>query len=63
MDTLQASYVILEGGEDKNSTFSIQFIRMSYDIEKSVALAREANVPDLDGYIAELRTATYFRRD
>jgi len=63
LDTFQASYVILEGGEDKDSAFSVQFIKMPYDIEKAVALARKANVPDLDGYITELRTATYFKRD
>jgi len=33
-----------------------------YDIEKEVTIAKEANVPDLDGYISELRTAKYFYR-
>ena len=62
LDINQASYVILEGGEDKNSSFAVQFIRVRYDIEKTIAMAKEANVPDLDGYISELKTAKYFRR-
>ena len=40
----------------------MQFIRVPYDIEKAVLLAKEYNVPDLDGYISELRTAKYFLR-
>ena len=62
LDTTRASYVILEGDEKDELDFSMQFIRVSYDIEKAVAIAKEANVPDLEGYISELRTAAYFRR-
>ena len=62
LDITQASYVILEGGEKKDSSFGVQFVRVSYDIEKAIELAIKADVPDLDGYISELRTAKYFRR-
>jgi len=62
LDTTQSSYVILEGEESSGASFGVQFVRVPYDIERAIALAREANVPDLDGYISELRTATYFRR-
>ena len=63
LDITQSSYVMLEGEADNaTSGFSVQFIRVPYDIEKAVALAKEANVPHLDGYITELRTAKYFRR-
>ena len=62
LDTTQASYVILEGDEKENSSFGVQFIRVSYDIEKAIALAVKAKVPDLDGYISELKTAQYFYR-
>jgi len=62
LDITQASYIILEGGKNKDSGFGVQFIRVPYDIEKAIELARKINVPDLDGYISELRTAKYFRR-
>ena len=61
LDTTQAPYVMFEG-DDGNTNFGIQFMRVTYDIEKAVANAREANSPDLDGYITELRNAVYFRR-
>jgi len=62
LEATQASYVIIEDSEDNDSNFSVQFLRVTYDIEKAIDLAKEANVPDLDGYISELRTAVYFRR-
>ena len=62
LDVTQSSYIILEGGESEDSSFGVQFMRVSYDIEKAVSLAIETNIPDLDGYISELRTETYFRR-
>jgi len=63
LDKFQASYVILEGGKGEDSGFSVQFIKIPSDIEKAIVLAREAHVPDLEGYITELRTAAYFRRN
>lgn len=64
LDINQASYVILEGAENSEleSDFNVQFIRIPYDIEKAINMAREHGCPDLDGYISELRTAKYFNR-
>lgn len=62
LDITQASYVILEGGNNDGASFNVQFIRVPYDIEKAVAAAKETDVPDLDGYVSELRTAVYFHR-
>jgi protein phosphatase len=62
LDIPEASYVMLEGDGASVSGVDIQFIRVRYDIERAVALARQTGVPDLDGYISELRTAVYFRR-
>jgi len=62
LDIPQASHVILDGGEGESASFGVQFIRVEYDIEKAVTMAMDANVPDLEGYMAELRTAKYFRR-
>ena len=62
LDMAQASYVILEGGENADAGLAVQFVRLPYDIDRAVALARERGVPDLEGYIGELRTAEYFRR-
>lgn len=62
LDITQASYIILEGGESKESSFDVQFIRLPYDIERAVAIAKECGVLYLDGYISELRTAKYFSR-
>jgi protein phosphatase len=63
LDIPEASYVMLEGDANAASGVNIQFVRIQYDIDKAIALAREAGVPHLDGYISELRTAVYFRRD
>lgn len=60
LDTNQASFVILDEYDDAN--FGIQFMRTTYDIERAIKLATNANVPDLEGYITELRTPKYFRR-
>lgn len=61
LDLTQASYCILEGvpGSKENAPFSIQFVRVPYDIERAVAQAEKAGVPSLDYYVRELRTAIY----
>lgn len=61
LDITQASYVILEGevNQAENGVFSIQLVRVPYDIELSIHLAREAEMPELEEYIQELTTATY----
>ncbi|MGM0873333.1 MAG: metallophosphoesterase family protein [Bacillota bacterium] len=61
LDITQASYTILEGeyGFDGNSSFSVQFVRVPYDIEHAIQLAKNAKMPDLEPYIQELTTARY----
>jgi protein phosphatase len=61
LDITQASYAILEGEYEKseNGVFSIQLIRVPYDIELSIKIAREAEMPELEEYIQELTTAKY----
>jgi protein phosphatase len=57
----QASYAILEGkyGEEELGTFSIQLIRVPYNIELAINLAKEVGMPELEPYIKELTTAKY----
>ena len=61
LDITQSSYAIIEGNyEDKNvSAFSISLVRVPYNIEKAVQQAMSSNMPDMDEYINELRTARY----
>ncbi|GLZ78916.1 phosphoesterase [Actinorhabdospora filicis] len=64
MDDPTPVYVILEGvmdGEDE-APFGIQFVRVPYDVEAELAVAREMGVPQYAGYEAELRHGIY-RRD
>lgn len=61
LDIPQSSYVILEGIYDspEPGPFTIQFVRVPYDIELAVQQAIDANIPSLEEYIYELRTAVY----
>lgn len=61
LEITQASYAILEGeyGLEETGSFSIQLIRVPYDIELAVKLAKESGMPDLEPYIQELTTARY----
>ncbi|MGG3562959.1 metallophosphoesterase family protein [Neobacillus rhizosphaerae] len=61
LDLTQASYAILEGeyNQTEKGVFSIQLVRVPYDIELSIQLAREAAMPELAEYIQELTTAKY----
>jgi protein phosphatase len=56
-----ASYCILEGemDGDKSDIFGINFIRVPYDIELTIKIATEQNMPDLDLFARELRTGIY----
>ncbi|MEV0647134.1 metallophosphoesterase family protein [Phytomonospora sp. NPDC050363] len=57
-------YVILEGAVDSmaEAPFSIQFVRVPYDVDAELAFAKSAGMPQFDGYEAELRHGIY-RRD
>ena len=61
LDVPQASYAILEGqyGSKADAPFSIQLIRVPYDIELAVRQAEDEHMPELTPYAAELRTAIY----
>jgi protein phosphatase len=54
----QACYCILEGSLDSEApaVSSIQMIRVPYDIESAVQLAIDANMPDVDRYVLEIRS-------
>ncbi|MBW7456220.1 metallophosphoesterase family protein [Paenibacillus sepulcri] len=57
----QASYAILEGElhSAELSPFGIQLVRVPYDIELAIRQAVEAEMPELESYSLELRTAVY----
>ncbi len=61
LDYPQASYAILEGNYNSNKVdgFSINVIRVPYDIELSIEQAKAEKLPDLERYAEELRTAVY----
>jgi predicted phosphodiesterase len=54
-------YVIMEGvfGSAVEATFSLQFVRVPYDVEGELAVARELGMPELDAYESELRHGIY----
>lgn len=56
-------YVILEGVLDSTdeAPFSIQFVRVPYDVEAELAVARAMGAPELEGYELELRHGIYRR--
>ncbi|WP_299530296.1 metallophosphoesterase [uncultured Streptomyces sp.] len=61
MDDATPVYVILEGVLDsaEEAPFSVQFVRVPYDFEAEIAVAAEMGMPELDGYISELRHGVY----
>ncbi len=54
-------YVILEGVMDSpdEAPFSIQFVRVPYDVEAELGAARELGMPALEEYELELRHGVY----
>lgn len=66
LDEPSAAYVILEGVLDgrEPAPFDLRFVRVPYDTEAEVAVARASGMPAVDAYARELRTAVYRgRRD
>lgn len=61
LDMPLACYAILEGvfGTATIHPWSLQFVRLPYDIEAEIAVAEASGMPDLDHYAKELRTAVY----
>lgn len=64
LDEPLAAYVILEGtgGSGKPGHFSVQMIRIPYDIDLAVRRAVDENMPEQQEWEDELRTGRY-RRD
>lgn len=44
---------------EEKSSLSINFVRVPYDIEKEIEIARKNNIPSLENYILELKTGMY----
>lgn len=61
----QAHYCIIEGelNSKEKSSLAIQFIRVPYDIEEELEIARNNNIPDYQAYETELRQAKYRGKD
>ena len=61
LDEPTASYVILEGvpGGGASDVFGLQVVRVPYDVEAEIAVARGLGMPQLEAYAIELRTAVY----
>jgi predicted phosphodiesterase len=64
LDLPLASYAIMTGVLDGEMTapWSIEFARLAYDIEATLAEAQRVGLPDVEAYSVELRTAVYRRR-
>ena len=61
MDDPTPVYVIMEGvfGSTAEATFSLQFVRVPYDVEAELAYAAAVGMPDLEEYVSELRHGVY----
>lgn len=61
LDLTLASYAILEGNYRSHQMggFSLQLVRVPYDIERAIRDAEAAQMPELDAYVDELRTGRY----
>ncbi len=61
LDMPLATYAILSGTLESRTPapFSVEFVRLPYDIQAAIAEARQMNVPQVDAYIVELETAVY----
>ncbi|MCA0969214.1 metallophosphatase family protein [Halobacillus litoralis] len=56
LDLTSASYGILDGSSGTNS---IQFVRVEYDREKELRIAKEMGLPDFEKYYNEIKYAKY----
>jgi len=61
LEITQASYAVLEGqfNQEELGPYSIQFVRVPYNIELAIEQAIQSGMPQLEAYILELRTAEY----
>lgn len=67
MGDATASYCVIEGvlDEPDPAPWALTFVRVPYDVEAELAVARDLGVPDYAGYESELRLGLYrgVRRD
>ncbi len=61
LDVPIASYAIVEGdyGSDNPAPWSINVLRIHYDVEAAIRAGSASGMPDADHYANELRTARY----
>lgn len=61
LDEPFAAYAVMEGnyGDRDAGYFSVNIIRLPYDIELAIEQARSENMPELEQYASELRTSVY----
>ena len=54
-------YVVMTGevGSQQQAPYSLEFVRVPYDVEKQIERARSLNMPATDAYAVELRTGVY----
>ncbi len=56
LDGPTASYVVLSA---ERSVVTSEIVRVAYDIEREIAVATDAGMPELEPYAIELRTGVY----
>lgn len=61
LDMTMASYAIIEGKYDSKEIgpFVISIVKLPYDIDKAIELAKASDMPEKEAYIKELQTAIY----
>ena len=61
MDDPTPVYVVIEGvvGSADAAPFSLQFVRVPYDVEAELTVATEMGMPELEAYAVELRHGIY----
>ncbi|ACQ79905.1 metallophosphoesterase [Beutenbergia cavernae DSM 12333] len=61
LDETTAAYVVVEGvaGGSAAHPFGVQIVRVPYDVDGELAVARRSGMPQLAEYAHELRTAVY----
>jgi len=61
LDEPLAAYAIMEGNynDDSPGYFSVNLVRLTYDIERAIQQALDEKMPETAAYANELRTAVY----
>ncbi|WP_412969188.1 metallophosphoesterase family protein [Fredinandcohnia sp. 179-A 10B2 NHS] len=61
LDMTQASFAILHGDYQSReiAPFSIEIVRVPYDIEKEIQIAKDMEMPNIEPYAKELREGIY----